>query len=127
SSPIPAPSLSTPPAGGRTSQACWSLSAGQALSSWRNALRSLRRWMQQSWCIPAILHGPKKGYRQSSSLYGRLRNSPLPHENHCLGALLTCPAQHYHLHDNDSTTDSHLAVGKGTIDFTAVMAAVKKG
>jgi len=49
------------------------------------------------------------------------------HQNHCLGAFLTCPAQHYHLHDNDSTTDSHLAVGKGTIDFTAVMAAVKKG
>ena len=32
----------------------------------------------------------------------------------------------YHLHDNDGTTDSHSAVGDGTIDFSAVMAAVRR-
>ena len=49
------------------------------------------------------------------------------HQNHCLAGFLACPAQHYHLHDNDSTADAHLGVGKGTIDFGPVMAAVKKG
>jgi sugar phosphate isomerase/epimerase len=48
------------------------------------------------------------------------------HQNHCLGAFLERPAQHYHLHDNDSTADAHLAVGKGTIDFGPVMTSVKK-
>ena len=48
------------------------------------------------------------------------------HQNHCLAGFLKHPAQHYHLHDNDSTADSHLAVGRGTIDFGPVMAAVKE-
>jgi len=48
------------------------------------------------------------------------------HQNHCLAAFLGHPAQHYHLHDNDSTADSHVAVGRGTIDFGPVMAAVQK-
>jgi len=48
------------------------------------------------------------------------------HQNHCLAAFLERPAQHYHLHDNDSTADAHLAVGKGTIDFGPVMAAAKR-
>jgi len=48
------------------------------------------------------------------------------HQNHCLPAFLERPAQHYHLHDNDSTADAHLAVGKGTIDFGPVMAAVQR-
>lgn len=48
------------------------------------------------------------------------------HQNHCLASFLSVPARHYHLHDNDSSADSHWAVGRGTIDFLAVMEAVKK-
>ena len=39
---------------------------------------------------------------------------------------LRCPISHFHLHDNDGTTDAHAAVGDGTIDFSAVMAAVRR-
>lgn len=48
------------------------------------------------------------------------------HQNHVLPAFLEVPASHYHLHDNDGTTDAHAAVGEGTIDFSAVMAAVRR-
>ena len=48
------------------------------------------------------------------------------HQNHCLTEFLKHPAQHFHLHDNDGKEDAHMAVGDGTIDFTAVMHAVKK-
>jgi sugar phosphate isomerase/epimerase len=48
------------------------------------------------------------------------------HQNHCLKEFLTFPAAHYHLHDNNSKEDSHVAVGEGTIDFGPVMKAVKK-
>ena len=48
------------------------------------------------------------------------------HQNHCLAGFLERPAEHYHLHDNDTTADAHLAAGKGTIDFGPVMAAVKR-
>ncbi len=48
------------------------------------------------------------------------------HQNHCLDDFLQCPAGHYHLHDNDGTADTHVAVGEGTIDFSAVMQAVRK-
>jgi sugar phosphate isomerase/epimerase len=48
------------------------------------------------------------------------------HQNRCLEGFLPVPARHYHLHDNDGTEDSHAAVGDGTIDFGAVMAAVRK-
>ena len=48
------------------------------------------------------------------------------HQNHCLIEFLAFPAAHYHLHDNDGTEDSHLALGKGTIDFDPVMKAVQK-
>ncbi|MGB8308994.1 MAG: sugar phosphate isomerase/epimerase family protein [Methanoregula sp.] len=48
------------------------------------------------------------------------------HQNHCLASFLSIPARHYHLHDNDSSADSHWAVGRGTIDFSPVMSAVKK-
>jgi len=60
-----------------------------------------------------------------------IRNTPLAldvghaHQNHCLLEFLSFPAAHYHLHDNDSTVDSHGAVGDGTIDFKPVMKAVK--
>ena len=36
------------------------------------------------------------------------------------------PISHFHLHDNDGTTDAHAAIGDGTIDFPAVMAAVRR-
>lgn len=48
------------------------------------------------------------------------------HQMHCLDGFLVYPAAHYHLHDNCGDADSHRAVGDGTIDFTAVMNAVKK-
>jgi sugar phosphate isomerase/epimerase len=48
------------------------------------------------------------------------------HQNHCLVEFLSFPAGHYHLHDNNSKEDSHVAVGEGTIDFGPVMKAVKK-
>ena len=48
------------------------------------------------------------------------------HQNHCLPAFLNRPAQHYHLHDNNTGEDSHWAAGKGTIDFTAVIKAIKR-
>lgn len=48
------------------------------------------------------------------------------HQNHCLARFLQSPAAHYHLHDNEGTNDSHLAVGKGTIDFKPVMKAIEK-
>ena len=48
------------------------------------------------------------------------------HQNCCLAEFLRFPAAHYHLHDNDGKEDSHLAPGKGTIDFRPVMKAVLK-
>jgi len=48
------------------------------------------------------------------------------HQNHCLAGFLQFPAAHYHLHDNKGREDSHLALGKGTIDFEPVMKAVRK-
>jgi sugar phosphate isomerase/epimerase len=48
------------------------------------------------------------------------------HQNHCLLEFLSFPAGHYHLHDNNTKEDSHVAVGEGTIDFKPVMKAVLK-
>jgi sugar phosphate isomerase/epimerase len=48
------------------------------------------------------------------------------HQNHCLAEFLRFPAAHYHLHDNNGKEDSHLASGRGTIDFRSVMKAVRK-
>lgn len=48
------------------------------------------------------------------------------HLNGCLDTFLTHPAAHFHLHDNDGTEDSHDPVGTGTIDFAAVMDAVRR-
>jgi sugar phosphate isomerase/epimerase len=47
------------------------------------------------------------------------------HQNHCLFEFLRYPARHFHLHDNNGKDDSHVAVGEGTIDFAAVMKAVR--
>jgi sugar phosphate isomerase/epimerase len=48
------------------------------------------------------------------------------HQNLCLAEFLRFPAAHYHLHDNEGKDDSHLALGRGTIDFLPVMKAVRK-
>jgi sugar phosphate isomerase/epimerase len=48
------------------------------------------------------------------------------HQNHCLLEFLSFPAGHFHLHDNNSKEDSHVAIGEGTIDFKPVMKAVQK-
>jgi sugar phosphate isomerase/epimerase len=48
------------------------------------------------------------------------------HQNLCLAEFLRFPASHYHLHDNEGKEDSHLAIGKGTIDFEPVMKTVQK-
>ena len=48
------------------------------------------------------------------------------HQNKCLAEFLPVPARHFHLHDNDGSDDSHAAVGEGTIDFRAVMKAVRR-
>lgn len=48
------------------------------------------------------------------------------HQNHVLPEFLDVPIGHFHLHDNDGTSDAHAAVGDGTIDFSAVMAAVRR-
>jgi sugar phosphate isomerase/epimerase len=47
------------------------------------------------------------------------------HQNHCLPEFLNHPAQHYHIHDNDGTTDAHDAVGKGTIDFVSIVKTIQ--
>jgi sugar phosphate isomerase/epimerase len=48
------------------------------------------------------------------------------HLNFCLAEFLQLPAGHYHLHDNNGTEDSHVAVGEGSIDFDPVMKAIQK-
>ena len=48
------------------------------------------------------------------------------HLNHCLEGFLKIPARHYHLHDNDSTQDAHIAIGSGTIPFAQVLDAVRR-
>lgn len=46
--------------------------------------------------------------------------------NGCLDCFLTHPAAHFHLHDNNGDEDTHSPVGAGTIDFAAVMEAVRR-
>ncbi len=46
--------------------------------------------------------------------------------NGCLPGFLEQGMAHVHLHDNDGRTDSHDAVGKGSIDFRSVMRAVER-
>jgi sugar phosphate isomerase/epimerase len=48
------------------------------------------------------------------------------HTNGCLNRWLECPVAHFHLHDNYGDDDSHNTVGDGSIDFAAVMEAVRK-
>lgn len=46
--------------------------------------------------------------------------------NACLDGFLSRHFCHVHLHDNDGNDDSHLPVGKGTIDFLRVMHAIRR-
>jgi len=46
--------------------------------------------------------------------------------NGCLDCFLAHPAAHFHLHDNKGDEDTHSPVGAGTIDFAAVMEAVRR-
>ncbi len=46
--------------------------------------------------------------------------------NHCLTGFLDTGFEHMHLHDNDGRRDTHSPVGKGTIDFRAVIAAQRR-
>jgi sugar phosphate isomerase/epimerase len=48
------------------------------------------------------------------------------HLNGCLSEFLTHPVAHFHLHDNKGDRDTHQPIGTGTIDFSAVMSAVRK-
>ena len=48
------------------------------------------------------------------------------HECGTLSAYLSVPFTQIHVHDNDGTSDTHLALGAGTIDIPAVMAAIRK-
>lgn len=48
------------------------------------------------------------------------------HLNHCLDGFLAYPIRHVHLHDNNGDEDTHLPVGRGTINFYPVMEAVKR-
>ncbi|RXE56467.1 xylose isomerase [Methanoculleus taiwanensis] len=43
-----------------------------------------------------------------------------------LEGFLAHPIAHFHLHDNDGGKDTHSPVGEGTIDFCAVMDAVRR-
>ncbi|MDD3621354.1 MAG: sugar phosphate isomerase/epimerase [Methanofollis sp.] len=44
----------------------------------------------------------------------------------CLPEFLDHSIAHFHLHDNDGSADTHSPVGTGTVDFAAVMDAVRK-
>ncbi|WP_421908357.1 sugar phosphate isomerase/epimerase family protein [Methanolacinia petrolearia] len=46
--------------------------------------------------------------------------------NSCLDEFLEVPISHFHLHDNFGKEDSHLAPGKGNIDFGPVFDAIEK-
>ncbi|WP_292521314.1 sugar phosphate isomerase/epimerase family protein [Methanoculleus sp.] len=46
--------------------------------------------------------------------------------NGSLDCFLAHPTAHYHLHDNSGDEDTHSPVGAGTIDFAAVMEAVRR-
>ena len=46
--------------------------------------------------------------------------------NGCLPGFLDTHFSHLHLHDNDGRRDTHSPVGEGTIDFPAVIAAMRK-
>jgi len=48
------------------------------------------------------------------------------HLNGCLEAFLKTPFCHMHIHDNSGKSDTHSAIGEGTIDFTPVLKALDR-
>lgn len=50
------------------------------------------------------------------------------HANECgvLPDYLSIPFSQIHVHDNDGSSDAHLALGKGTIDIPSVIAAIRR-
>ncbi|MBN1431234.1 MAG: sugar phosphate isomerase/epimerase [Methanomicrobiaceae archaeon] len=46
--------------------------------------------------------------------------------NSCLDEFLQVPVSHFHLHDNMGKDDSHMALGKGNIDFGPVFDAIER-
>ena len=50
------------------------------------------------------------------------------HANECgvLDAFLGVPFSAVHVHDNDGTSDAHMALGAGTIDVPSVISAIKR-
>lgn len=46
--------------------------------------------------------------------------------NSCLDEFLEVPVSHFHLHDNNGKDDSHLALGRGNIDFGPVFDAIER-
>jgi len=48
------------------------------------------------------------------------------HLNGCLDEFLKIPFCHMHIHDNKGKTDSHSAIGEGTIDFEPVFRALER-
>jgi sugar phosphate isomerase/epimerase len=46
--------------------------------------------------------------------------------NHCLPGFLEACFSHMHLHDNNGRKDTHSTVGEGTIDFSPVIAALRR-
>ncbi|MBN2733478.1 MAG: sugar phosphate isomerase/epimerase [Methanomicrobiaceae archaeon] len=47
--------------------------------------------------------------------------------NGCLEEFLEVDVSHFHIHDNDGLSDSHLAIGDGNIDFAPVYDKIQKG
>lgn len=48
------------------------------------------------------------------------------HMNNCLTGFLDKKIDHMHIHDNNGRKDTHSPVGDGTIDFSNVLAALKR-
>jgi sugar phosphate isomerase/epimerase len=48
------------------------------------------------------------------------------HLNGCLEAFLKTPFCHMHIHDNKGKSDTHSAIGEGTIDFKPVLKALER-
>lgn len=47
--------------------------------------------------------------------------------NGCLDEFLKTDVSHFHIHDNDGLSDSHLAIGDGNIDFAQVYEKISEG
>lgn len=48
------------------------------------------------------------------------------HLNGCLNEFLGTPFRHMHIHDNEGKTDTHSAIGEGSIEFAPVFRALER-